>query len=122
MKKILIIEDNAILSLTLDDNLAKEGFEVVRARDGDDGLAIALSTKPDLILLDILLPKMDGLTLLNELRKDAWGKEVPVIVMSNLSTPGDIATATEGGVHAYFLKIDTRIEDVIKSIREKLAP
>ncbi len=120
MKKILIIEDDITLSLTLGDNLSHEGFEIVRAKDGEEGLAAALSSKPDLILLDILLPKMDGLTLLNKLREDGWGKYVPVIILSNLSASTNVSSALSNDVHQYLVKIDWKIEDVIKKVREEL--
>lgn len=120
MKKILIIEDDTVLSSTLADNLSREGFEITQAYDGEQGLASALRIKPDLVLLDILLPKMDGLTMLNTLRKDSWGKNVPVIILSNLSKPSDVATAVDEGIREYLVKVDWKIEDVIKRIRETL--
>ncbi len=120
MKKILIIEDDAAMSLTLGDNLVHEGFEIARAKDGEEGLLLALHTKPDLILLDVLLPKMDGLALLNKLREDEWGRSVPVIILSNLSTPANVASAIGSDVHQYLVKVDWKMEDVIKKIQERL--
>jgi len=119
MKKILVIEDEPILSKALGDNLAQEGFEVLRALDGEEGLNLALSEHPDLILLDILLPKMDGLTLLDKIREDSWGKSVPVIILSNLSGPAYVAEAIEN-VNEYLVKVDWKIEDIIKKIKERL--
>jgi len=119
MKKILIVEDDTILLSTLADNLTQAGFEVIRALDGEEGLAFALEKKPDLILLDILLPKMDGITLLKKLRQDAWGKSVSVIILTNLSSPKDIAEAVEWA-EDYLIKSDWKIEDVIARVREKL--
>lgn len=119
-KKILIIEDDVILSSTLADNLVYEGFAVTEARDGEEGVMIALRERPDIILLDILLPKKDGLSVLRELRKDTWGKDVPVVVLSNLSNPSGIATAIEADVNEYLVKVDWKIDEVIKRIREKL--
>lgn len=121
MKKILIIEDDPTLLATLADNLEHEGFDVLKAKDGEEGLAAALQMNPDLVLLDILLPKMDGLTMLEQLRQDPWGKDVPVIVLSNLSEPsGVVATALSGGVRDYLVKVDWTISDVIKKVRERL--
>lgn len=119
-KKILIIEDDLILSTTLADNLIKEGFDILQANDGEVGLALALSKKPDLILLDILLPKVDGITVLNKLREDPLGKEIPVIVLSNLSEPAKVAATITENVHDYLVKINWKIDDVIKIIKEKL--
>ncbi len=119
-KKILVIEDDAILSSALVDNLTFEGFEVIIAKDGEEGVALALEKMPDLILLDILLPKKDGLSALTELRRDAWGKNVPVIVLSNLSEPSGIASAMGADVYEYLLKVDWKIEDVVKRVRAML--
>lgn len=119
MKKILTVEDDKIIGMALYENLKQEGFEVLRANDGEKGLALALSEHPDLILLDILLPKTDGLTVLSKLRQDAWGKNVPVIVLTNLSEPADVA-ATIDTVNEYLVKVDWKIEDIVKRIREKL--
>ncbi|MGA2417676.1 MAG: response regulator [Candidatus Staskawiczbacteria bacterium] len=122
MKKILIVEDDPILLSTLADNLTKEGFEIIKAGDGEEGLASALSAKPDLILLDILLPKMDGLTMLKKLRQDEWGKHAPVIILTNLSSPTDISKALEvmDGLGEYLIKTDWKIEDVVNRVRERL--
>jgi DNA-binding response OmpR family regulator len=122
MKRILIvevIEDDPTLSTALADNLRKEGFEVLRAKDGQEGLNLALSAKPDLILLDLRLPKMDGLIILDKLRQDPWGKNVQVIVLSNSSNPSDVASAIDS-VNEYLVKVDWKIEDVIKKVRDKL--
>ncbi|MFA6339089.1 MAG: response regulator [Candidatus Paceibacterota bacterium] len=120
MKKILIVEDDVILASTIADNLIQAGFDIVKAKDGEEGLALAFSEKPDLILLDILLPKMDGLTMLKRLRLDPWGKDVPVIILSNLSEPLNIADAIGDGVRDYLVKVDWKIEDVVKRIKTKL--
>lgn len=120
MKKILIIEDNTILSDTLSDNLTHEGFEVLLAKDGDEGLSSAFRNMPDLILLDILLPKLDGLQVLDKLRVHPWGKSVPVIILSNLSEPQNVATALEKDIHEYLVKTDWKMEDVVKRIKARL--
>ena len=104
---------------TLADNLTQAGFEIIKAEDGEKGLVSALDAKPDLILLDILLPKMDGITLLKKLRQDAWGKRVPVIILTNLNSPKDIAEAVEWA-EEYLIKSEWKIEDVIGRVREKL--
>jgi len=124
-KKILIVEDDPILLLTLNDNLVSEGFEIIKAKDGEEGLAFALDKKPDLILLDIILPKMDGLTMLKKLRGDEWGKNVKVIILTNLGSPSDILKALEtidsmNALKDYLVKTDWKIEDVVARVRERL--
>ena len=119
-KTILIVEDEEPLQLVLNDVLAVEGYNVLEAKDGLEGLEVATKEHPDLILLDILMPKMGGLEMLKKLREDEWGKKVPVIVLTNLSDNEDVAKAMEGDVFEYFVKTDIKIDEVIKRIKEKI--
>lgn len=122
MKKILIVEDDPILLSTLADNLTAEGFEAIKAEDGEKALAFALEKKPDLILLDLLLPKMDGFTILKNLRRNEWGAHVPVIILTNLNSAENIAKTLESmdDFQEYLVKTDWKIEDVIARVRERL--
>lgn len=120
MKKVLIIEDDAVLMEILTVNLRHAGHEVIQATDGINGLIMALREKPDLVLLDILLPNMDGLTMLDKLRKNPEGKKIPIMILSNLSAPADVATAIRNDVHQYLVKVDWKMEDVLKKINEEL--
>jgi two-component system, OmpR family, alkaline phosphatase synthesis response regulator PhoP len=120
MKKVLIVEDEASLLLSLADNLSKEGFDIIKAENGEKGLALALEEKPDLILLDILLPKMDGLTMLKKLRQDEWGKDAEVIILTNLSDNRSVSDAMEQGSYDYLIKTDWKMGDVIAKVHEKL--
>jgi CheY-like chemotaxis protein len=90
MKKILIIEDEVAFQKLMGDQLKRDGYEISSADDGKKGLSAAISKHPDLILLDLKLPVMDGLTVLSELRKDAWGKDAKVIVLTNLEPDKEI--------------------------------
>lgn len=119
-KMILVVEDEEPLQLVLKDILSAEGYEVVEAKNGEEGLAAALEKHPALILLDILMPKMGGLEMLKKLREDAWGKTAPVIVLTNLSDNEDVAKAMEEDVSEYFVKTDIKIDEVIKKIRAKI--
>ena len=119
-KIILVVEDEVPMQLVLKDVLTVEGYEVFEAKNGIEGLELAFKEHPDLILLDILMPKMDGLEMLKKLRADAWGNKVPVIVLTNLSDNEDIAKAVEEDVFEYFVKTDIRIDEVISRIREKI--
>jgi CheY-like chemotaxis protein len=120
MAKILIIEDEEIIHKPIQSKLESEGFEVVLARDGKEGLDKAFSDHPDLILLDIMLPIMDGVTFLEELRKDSWGKKVPVIVLSNLTNAMTAEESKAKGVRAYLVKTDWKLGDVVKKVKEEL--
>ena len=82
-KKILIIEDDSSLRNVLQDKIKHEGFSVFTANDGQEGLETAIKEKPDCILLDVIMPKMSGIQMLKKLREHAWGKTVPVLLLSN---------------------------------------
>ena len=121
MKKIiLIVEDELSLRTALCDKLTREGFAVLEAKNGEEGLMVALRDHPDLILLDIIMPVMDGMTMLKRLRRDKWGKGVQVILLTNLSENEKVAQAIELGSHEYLVKSDWKIEDVVAKIRERL--
>jgi two-component system alkaline phosphatase synthesis response regulator PhoP len=119
-KIVLVVEDEESLQLVLRDVLTAEGYKVIESKDGIEGLEASFSQHPDLILLDILMPKMDGLEMLKKLRADRWGKNVPVIVLTNLSDNKDISQAVEENVFEYFVKTDIKIDEVIARIREKI--
>lgn len=120
MKKILIIEDERTLLQALEQKFQSEGYDVISAKNGEEGLDVALSHHPDLILLDIVMPKMDGLSMLEKLRDDEWGKTAQVIMLSNLSDAEKVESATKYDVHDYLVKSDWKIQDVLKKVKEKL--
>ena len=123
-KTILIVEDEPALLKVYADGLTEEGFRIVRARNGQEGMEIALREKPALILLDILMPVMDGLTMMKKLREDhLWGKGVPIILLTNLSaSEEEIMKAITKYEPAYYLvKSDYTLQDVVEKIQERLA-
>lgn len=121
--KILIVEDEEILLKTLVDNLLAEGFgHIFQARNGEEGLAMALQEKPDLILLDIVMPKMDGMTMLQKLRQSPGGKVPKVVLLTNLSADDSIMGGVVKNEPSYYLvKADYSIEDVMKRVKHTLA-
>lgn len=119
-KTILVVEDEALLLQALMDKFETEGFRVLGASDGQAGLDSALKEHPDLILLDIVMPKMDGLTMLKHLRSDEWGKSCQVIVLTNLSDWQKINEAVQHRAFDYLVKTDWKIEDVVKRAKEKM--
>lgn len=119
-KKILIVEDDIYLLEVLKNKFVVEKFTVFQAPNGKVGLEEAFRNHPDLILLDILMPVMDGMTMLGELRKDSWGKDVPVILLTNLSDERKVADAMQHGVYDYLVKADWNLSDVVKKVRSKL--
>jgi len=119
--KILIVEDEPALLGALSSKFSKEEFEVAEARDGEEGLEKALAEHPDLILLDIIMPKMDGMTMLERVRRDEWGKKVPVIILTNLTDDDKVEEAIKRGSHDYLIKSDWHINDVVVKVRNRLA-
>ena len=119
-KRILIVDDERPIMHALRDKLSREGFQVLEAQNGKDGLDIALGEHPDLILLDIVMPVMDGITALQELRKDSWGKNAKVIILTNLSDNERVGEAVKEGAYDYLVKTDWKLDDVIAKVREKL--
>ena len=108
-KKILIVEDDEDMREELFDIFVMEGFLVLKAKDGKEGLRLALKKRPDLILLDIAMPVMGGIEMIRELRKDEDAKDIPVIVVSSYAMKGDDEKAEAAGAKGYITKpIDTR--------------
>ncbi|MFH1402360.1 MAG: response regulator [Patescibacteria group bacterium] len=119
-KRILIIEDERMISRALEDTLKFEGFEIISAENGSDGLKLALAERPDLIVLDIVLPKMNGMDMLKRLKENEDCKDIPVLILSNLSGKEKIIEAFKKGVDEYMVKSDYQIQDVVDKIRELL--
>ncbi|HEX8994081.1 MAG TPA: response regulator [Candidatus Paceibacterota bacterium] len=119
-KKILIVEDEDVIALPLADTLKQENFSVFTAVNGLEGLDIAMREKPDLIILDILMPKMDGLEMLRRLRQDAWGKTVRVIVLTNVGDTSKMADVVDEQVTDYLLKVDWDLNEVLNLIKQRL--
>lgn len=118
-KKILIVEDEEMIRKPYADGLKDEGFSVVTAANGREGLEAALREKPDLILLDILMPVMDGMKMMKKLREDAWGKKVPIILLTNLSADEKIMEGMIKHEPLYFLvKSDWTMKDVMDQIKK----
>lgn len=93
---------------------------VLEAKNGEEGLVLALDKCPDLVLLDIIMPKMDGITLLHKLRQNEKCKEMKVIMLTNLDDMSKIADAIEEGSSEYLIKSDIKIEDIVQKVKEKL--
>jgi DNA-binding response OmpR family regulator len=104
MTKILIIEDETTLAETLAENLAEEGYETLRAADGESGLALIRSTLPDLIVLDIMLPILDGLSICRIIRKDPNTQHIPIIMLTARGTAVDKIVGLESGADDYIVK------------------
>jgi len=120
-KSILVIEEGEAMRQALSVALKKEGYEVFLAENGEKGLDLAWQEHPDLILLDLLMPHKDGFAVLKDLRADEWGKDVPVIILTNLSGSEYVAETIQFGVFDHLVKSDWSIADVVRIVGSKLA-
>jgi DNA-binding response OmpR family regulator len=120
-RKILIVEDEAPLRKVLAEEFTDSDYIVFEAGDGLEGLEVALREKPDLILLDQLMPKLNGVGMLRQLRTDQWGAKVPVIMATNMSTTDTINEAIEAGANDYFIKSEVTIVDIMKLVDTRLS-
>lgn len=116
-KKILFVEDEPALQKTLGSVLENIGFTIVSAFDGETAVTLAQQELPDLILLDLILPKKDGFQVLEEIKKDEATKHIPVIILSNLESVNEIERAIELGATTYLIKTNYRLDEVIDKIK-----
>ena len=119
-KKILIVDDAADLRDILRDKLTQEGYTTLTAENGKIGLETAFKEHPDLILLDIVMPEMDGWGMLTELKNDPWGKTVPVIMLTNLDDMTSVSQAVEKGTYEYIVKANFELDEIVKMIEKKV--
>jgi len=120
-KSILFIEDESALQKTFGDILTQEGYSMVSALDGELGLKLAKEKKPDLILLDLILPKIHGFDVLKKLKEEDETKEIPVIVLTNLERLEDVSKALELGAATYLVKADYGLEEILEKIKKTVA-
>lgn len=118
--KILIVEDDAIINLMYKTKLELDGFEVLSATDGAMGLAMAKKEKKDLILLDVIMPQLDGFTVLAELKKDVKTKGIPVILLTNLGTEEDKEKGAKLGAVDYIIKAGFTPAQVSEKVQKYL--
>ena len=120
MPKILFIEDEPALQKALGDFLQRHGHEVTAVLNGADGLAAARRERPDLILLDLILPRLSGLEVLKQIRGEPDLSAVPVIVLTNVESNEAVEQAVELGVKAYLVKTSYRLEEVLEKVKAAL--
>lgn len=120
-KKILIVEDETAMRHALAEKFKHSGFEVLTAPDGEEGLGVANKEKPDLVMLDILMPKMDGVSLTKNIREgSSWGEDVPIVMLTNLTDPDSVSEVASYGVFDFLVKTDWKLEDVVELVKKKL--
>ncbi len=119
-QKVLIIEDDGFLASIYAQKLELEGFEVAFATNGEDGLKLAQKDKPDLMLLDLLMPQMDGFEVLEKVKADPATKDIKVLVLSNLGQKEDVDRCMKLGAVGYMIKAHSLPEETVKRIKEIL--
>jgi DNA-binding response OmpR family regulator len=117
-KTILFIEDEMHLQQSLSSRLKEEGFEFLSALDGEVGLRTAKDKRPDLIILDIILPKKDGFEVLGELKSDPETKSIPIIVLTNLEGGQDVEKALSLGAFTYLVKANYSLDEMVDKIKK----
>ncbi|PIR83654.1 hypothetical protein COU18_03155 [Candidatus Kaiserbacteria bacterium CG10_big_fil_rev_8_21_14_0_10_51_14] len=120
-KLLLIVEDEARMAHMLKETLESEGFTVSEARSAENAFASAESDRPDLILLDIMLPGIDGMSFLKNMRASAWGKKIPVIILTNVSPDDQIMEGiVRDGPSYYIIKAETSMDDIVAKVKTTL--
>jgi DNA-binding response OmpR family regulator len=120
-KTILIVEDELSMQRALKNKLEQEGFKVETAADGAQALESLRAQTPDLVLLDLIMPKLDGISVLREMKKDEGLRNIPVIILTNLSTGDKVAEAMQLGTFDFLVKANYSLEDVLRKVKERLA-
>lgn len=121
-KNILFIEDERELHKSLKEILEIENIELLSAFDGEEGLKKAQETKPDLILLDLVLPKLHGFDVLKKIKEDEELREIPLIILTNLEGVDEVEKALELGATTYLAKSSYTLMEIVKKIKETLNP
>lgn len=116
-KRILIVEDEPDIREAIAEAIEQAGFVVSTAENGATGLRLALNEHPDLILLDIIMPIMDGHTFLEKLRNDSWGRSAKVIMLTSMDDVKNIANAHEGAIEDYIIKAHSSLDEIINKVR-----
>lgn len=119
---ILVVDDDDLLRKSLSDSLAEAGYRVIDAAGGQAGLTAALEHHPKLIILDYQMPDMNGTEVLEELRKDEWGKSVEVVIATNIYDVAVVNSVLQQNVHDYVLKADVSLEQIVELAKKYVTP
>lgn len=117
--KVLLVEDDKMIIDMYTLKFTQEGYDVLQAENGKDGLEMAKKQNPNIVLLDIILPQMDGFTVLKSLKADANTKDIPVVLLTNLGQDGDVKKGLELGAVDYLIKANftpSQVVDKVKSL------
>ena len=120
-KKILIVEDEQVLLKTIEFTMKDKGYITITAMDGEEASKQIIDSKPDLVLLDIMLTKKNGLDVLKEMKDNEATKDIPVLLLTNLSDEESISQGVVLGAKGYFVKADMSLDEVAEKVAEVLA-
>jgi DNA-binding response OmpR family regulator len=118
--KVLIVEDEEALRKVLQEKMQSSGFDTFAAKDGDEGWEMAKSKNPDIILLDLVLPKRSGFDVLGMLKQDPELKDIPVFVLSNLAEDESLKKALQMGAEDYFVKAQHPMNEIVEKVKNRL--
>ena len=121
MAKILVAEDDKLISASLRDALKQNGFEAEPAYDGEEAVAKSKEVKPNIMLLDIMMPKLDGISVLWELKANPDTAAIPVVVLTNIGDVETISKIVEAGATDYLLKSDQSVDDIVQKVKDVLS-
>jgi len=119
-KRVLIVEDEPDIREAMAEAVADAGFAVITAENGSAGFDKAIAEKPDLILLDIMMPIMSGQEMLQKLRQDQWGQHARVVMLTSMDDVKNIAEAHEGGITDYLIKAHSSLDEIVAKVRESI--
>ena len=117
MKKVLLIDDDEVFLKTVIDALSAENYEVITAKDGKEGLQVTKRRKPDLILLDVLMPEIGGMNFLKIIKEDEELNKIPVLVASNLTSMSHVEEGVALGARGYIIKSDESLKTIVDTIK-----
>jgi two-component system alkaline phosphatase synthesis response regulator PhoP/two-component system response regulator VicR len=120
-RRVLLADDDRYLRRAAEARLRQQGFTVLTAADGEEALQMALAERPDIILLDLIMPKVQGFEVLRALKQAESTAAIPVIVLSNLGQESDRAQCLESGAAAYFVKANLSLQELVRTVQATLA-
>ena len=121
VRRVLLAEDDRFLRKAAETALKRHGFTVVAAVDGEEALRLARAAPPDLVLLDLIMPRMQGFEVLRALKADPATAPIPVVILSNLGQDGDMKQAMDAGAAGYFVTANLSLQDLVKRVGELVA-
>lgn len=119
-KKVLIVEDDSLLLKVLSERFMKDNFEVATVENGLEALDVVKKFHPDIIMLDLIIPGIDGFAVLKQLKADTETKNIPVAVLSNLEEVGDVKSVKALGAEEYFIKANTEMKQIVEYAKKRL--